>query len=182
LKYGRLTILKIIGSSNDGHAICEFSCDCGNVTTGQWKRSRSCGCLQKEEASKVARSFSLGVRAASFHRLFNSYKNQAKRRNIEFTLPRDTFAKLTSSPCHYCGKEPSQSPKGDVRYNGIYVHNGVDRVDPEKGYVEMNCVPCCWCCNNAKSSMSINQFLSWVRRVHEHSNHSSASTCGSPVP
>lgn len=51
-KYGRLTVIE--PSSISGHSVCH--CDCGNIVTVanhslKTGHSRSCGCLQKEQAS-----------------------------------------------------------------------------------------------------------------------------------
>ena len=55
LKRGRLTVLEYVGSSN---WLCR--CDCGTVKTIKANRiyhgrTKSCGCLQKEEAAKAMR-------------------------------------------------------------------------------------------------------------------------------
>lgn len=79
----------------------------------------------------------------SMHRLYRKYFNQAKRRNVFFGLTEPEFGKLTSQNCHYCGVAPLQKERN-------YLFNGIDRVDPHKGYETANCVPCCKECNWVK--------------------------------
>jgi hypothetical protein len=168
--FGRWTAISILGLDGSGHRWCRCRCECGTEKDVRWGRSRSCGCLQREEAAKIGRKFSLGERAASFHKLFNSYKSQAKRRRLEFGIDRESFAVLTSSPCYYCGQQPSQrSGTSHDRYHGVYVHNGIDRLNPMVGYVPSNCVPCCKWCNYAKLDRTREEFLDWVACVHAHS-------------
>lgn len=57
-KYGRLTVLKRIGSNNDKKALWLCRCDCGNevITTGKRLRNgtvRSCGCLKSFKESEI---------------------------------------------------------------------------------------------------------------------------------
>lgn len=35
------------------------------------------------------------------------------------------------------------------------------------GYTVNNCVPCCWRCNQMKSNMSIDEFRTIIRVIHE---------------
>lgn len=56
-KYGKLTILSLAGRNKYGHVLFECLCDCGNKTIAEGTRvthggTLSCGCLQKETASK----------------------------------------------------------------------------------------------------------------------------------
>lgn len=52
--------------------------------------------------------------------------------------------------------------------NGNYPHNGVDRIDNNKGYEFNNCVPCCGDCNIAKHKLSLNEFISHARKIANH--------------
>jgi hypothetical protein len=45
-------------------------------------------------------------------------------------------------------------------------HNGVGRIDPSEGYISSNVASCCKLCNNAKSNMTTEEFLTWIRKVH----------------
>ena len=52
--------------------------------------------------------------------------------------------------------------------NGVFIYNGIDRLDPTRGYIAKNVVPCCKTCNVAKLRMSREEFLNWVWRVAAH--------------
>jgi hypothetical protein len=56
-KFGRLTILRKVKSNKYRQARCECECDCGNkvivlIYNLKNKKTKSCGCLQKEEVKK----------------------------------------------------------------------------------------------------------------------------------
>ena len=71
-KYGRLTVVRKTDRKLRREFLYECKCSCGN-TTYQTKQAleighvRSCGCLQKEKASELAKSqFVDGTRPSSF--------------------------------------------------------------------------------------------------------------------
>lgn len=56
-KFSRLTVIKKQGSNKHGHVLWECLCDCGNISVVSGialrsKHTRSCGCLQKDSATK----------------------------------------------------------------------------------------------------------------------------------
>jgi len=89
--------------------------------------------------------------------LYSTYRLKSKRRNIPFDLDKETFFQLTSSNCFYCGKPPTKVSRlrKTVGHHGDYKYNGIDRVDNDKGYIEGNCVACCYDCNLKKKNISI---------------------------
>lgn len=93
---------------------------------------------------------------------FKYYKAQAKFRGYPFELNKGQFIEATSQNCHYCNGQPSNEAKAA---SGSYLYNGLDRIDPSKGYTVTNIVPCCIICNRAKSDMTINQFDDWIDRL-----------------
>lgn len=173
-RYGRLTVIKH-AESKSGKAMWLCRCDCGNekIIAGQHLRNnshqtggtKSCGCLQKERASK-ANSLPLGK--AAFNALIMRMKNSAKTRNHKWDLTKDQVRRLTSQPCYYCGAEPSQGEINSAGRNGIYIYNGLDRMDNSKGYFVDNVVPACRTCNVAKNSMTTEQFQEWLTRAYKH--------------
>lgn len=124
--------------------------------------TKSCGCLIGENNGNRQPKGK-----AAFRGLLNDYRQSAKQRGLNFRLSESHFRKLTSSACHYCGRDPVRR-FGEGRYNGAYVHNGIDRKNPTKGYRRGNVVPCCKRCNYAKRSMSYKDFRGWVREVADH--------------
>lgn len=117
--------------------------------------------------------------AASKTVLFGSYKTSSKKRKIKFELTKEQFIKLTSSDCHYCGEKPSQKFLGKRLLGrgigSIYYYNGIDRLDPKKGYEIGNVVSCCKKCNFAKQSMSYEEFIKWIKSVYKKICGSSAT-------
>jgi hypothetical protein len=97
--------------------------------------------------------------------LFNSYKHSAKDRGIAFRLSKPVFRNLTSARCHYCGAIPNRFRK-NKNCRGSYRYNGVDRKNNEQGYVSRNVVPCCFTCNDRKSTTGYRQFVGWIRRAN----------------
>lgn len=63
----------------------------------------------------------------------------AKRRNLEWNIPKETYFQLIKMNCHYCSFFLNET--------GI----GLDRKDNTKGYTVDNVVPCCKDCNRTRS-------------------------------
>lgn len=70
---------------------------------------------------------------------------QAKQRGLDFSLDFETYQKIISQGCFYCGENKN---------------NNLDRKDNSKGYVLENVVPCCPDCNFSKRKRSVNAFIS----------------------
>jgi len=106
---------------------------------------------------------------ASFNCVFNVFKHGAKKREHDFSLSKEEFRKLTSQSCIYCGKLPEQCFKcHEGELNGVYKYNGLDRVNSDLGYTIKNSVPCCGICNRAKNTLTVNEFLSHIKRIYEY--------------
>jgi 5-methylcytosine-specific restriction endonuclease McrA len=76
----------------------------------------------------------------NMRRLHKRYNRECIRRNVYWGIGLEPFHKLTSAPCAYCGKPPSQVSR-------TYTYNGIDRKNPKKGYTDDNCVTACKECN-----------------------------------
>lgn len=96
------------------------------------------------------------------------YKRNAKRRNIEWYLTDEEVRDLISSPCYYCGKLPHKHRLRKSEYNGDFPSNGIDRLDPKKGYFSDNVVSCCPQCNFAKNKLSASEFKNQVSKIYNH--------------
>lgn len=174
-KYGRLTA--IAETQTGKRSTHLWRCECGtekeiltyNVVSGHVV---SCGCYQKELLTKNASLLNRkpdGV--AAFNHVYRNYKARANNRNMIFTLTEDQFKSIITKPCSYCGIEPSQEfASYKAKNSGVFLYNGVDRIDSNLGYVDGNVVPCCWICNRAKGELSTEKFLEWSKRVYEHNN------------
>ena len=167
-RFGRLIALEFAGTTKHRIAKWKCKCDCGNeiITLARsLKRgdTQSCGCLHKEIIGNMQRK-KKGV--ASFNALYYSYQQGAKLRHLQFELSKEEFRLLTSQTCFYCGQEPSQR-YGQAKFNGFYIYNGIDRLNPVKGYISDNCVTACGTCNLAKQGLSAKEFLNLVDRIYK---------------
>lgn len=79
---GRLTFLRPIGEDNHRHTVWEAQCDCGNITaTATPHITKSCGCLQKEEAAKAQMSRALSPEERQRRLLANRIRQRARRKS-----------------------------------------------------------------------------------------------------
>lgn len=97
--------------------------------------------------------------------LYSHYVYGAVRRNLEFTLAREQFHVLTRQDCWYCGQKPSRIARSG-RHTVLY--NGIDRVENDKGYTEVNCIPCCTECNRLKRALDGEVFVARIRKIAAH--------------
>ena len=165
-KFERLTVIKLshIDGRRQRYWLCK--CDCGNekIIRGaslQNGATRSCGCLRKE----TNRRLSEGIAARNV--VIRGHKTNAKIRNLEQALTDEQIIAIHKENCHYCGVPPSTT-RFHPNCTGSYTHNGIDRVDNNKGYTIDNVVSCCKICNYAKREMSYDEFINWLKRVHSH--------------
>lgn len=169
-KFGRLTVISYTDRlKKKGEYKCE--CECGNITYARTfslktGRHESCGCLMKEKAAK---RFTLSNNMGVINDVYRNYKSASKRRKYDFNLSIDEFKTLIENQCFYCGQEGSMTPYYNKKYSkNSYRYNGVDRIDNNKGYTLENCVSCCNICNNAKSTLTIDDFKNWIKKTYEH--------------
>lgn len=87
-------------------------------------------------------------------RRFSSYLSVIRIKKYVNELTLEKFAEITSYPCVYCGE-----------FSKSYCHTGIDRIDSKQGYILDNIVSCCDICNKMKLNLSIDEFLSHMRKV-----------------
>jgi len=112
-------------------------------------------------------------------------KNTAKRRKISWQLSDYVACQFLFSNCFYCGLPPSASfsryknrdgtltqsgrqSSAMAVNNGTIYTNGIDRIDNSLGYLQSNCVACCWACNLAKGDRTPKEFKEWLIRIFNH--------------
>ena len=168
-RFGRLTV---VGESDkrtsNGMVYWWCRCDCGNtkehigafLVAGKIK---SCGCARTEKIR-------LAYGQAAFNKLYRSYVYGSKNRKIEFNISKEKFKQMAESRCYYCNVKPYQVMKnnGKSGFYGNFIYNGIDRKDNSIGYIESNCVPCCFRCNQAKLCMSHDDFILLVKKIYKH--------------
>jgi hypothetical protein len=155
---------------NSKSAYWNCVCDCGKeavVCGGSLLRknaTQSCGCYAIECCKN--RKTNIGeFGEASFNEAYGIYKSNAAAREYAFNLTIEQFREITGKNCFYCGLPPSNVVKSNCG-NGDYIYNGIDRVDNTVGYIESNCVSCCFICNRSKCGMTAEEFLVWVSKVY----------------
>jgi len=134
----------------------EVEVDSSSLRSGN---NKSCGCRGRR-AKDPKRT---AMRCA-----LSSYKSSARQRGIYWNLPDEMALRLMYEPCCYCGSEPTNVTKMTEVRGAILARNGIDRLDPSRGYEEGNVVSCCKRCNVAKASMLPLEFISWATAISEN--------------
>lgn len=95
--------------------------------------------------------------------------------DIDFSI--EKFYQLTQLPCYYCGCEFSnianrakhiKKSSQFAKETGNYYYNGLDRLDPSKGHIMTNIIPCCIVCNRSKRSLTFDKFLTWINDIRNN--------------
>lgn len=168
-QFGKLKVLRLIKNpkiKDTFHGswwLCK--CDCGNEkeirgTELRNGHSKSCGCRSKATQFKKLDGTEINL-------LYSQYQRSAKDRDLIFEIDFDSFVKLVGGNCFYCGNVPSQT-LDYYKHSTGFTYNGIDRINPLKGYVLDNCVPCCSKCNYAKRSMVTEEFYNWIKQVYDN--------------
>lgn len=162
---GSLKILSFANKQGSSGSIWNAICLCGNkreisskeINRGVIRKyNLSCGACEFAD-----RKVNVSDDESAFFNLYSMYKGSAQKRNIEFNLSKKYFLEITSQNCHYCNIKPKQICYNYTR-KGKYFYNGIDRLNPEIGYLIQNCVPSCGSCNLMKQSMTFEQFIERV--------------------
>lgn len=145
-------------------------CDCGKkcyatsyqLRTDSKGKKRSCGCMMKAN-----KEFTIDDLIRDKIR---SIKRAANDRGHKYELSYEVAALLIKSPCFYCGIVSKNNIAKYVGKNKRFCVNGIDRLINSEGYTILNSVSCCYRCNLAKHTMSIDNFVKLVRRIYSHLN------------
>jgi hypothetical protein len=174
-KFGLLMVIASTKSKhNRSRWICQCECGKNCISTGKTLREgkkKSCGCLRRLSSQEKARSMSkantLPVGVASMNQMMATYKWQATKRGLEFSISPIEFSELTSQVCFYCGESPKYSYQG-ASCKTPYCYNGIDRLNNSVGYILSNCVPCCKVCNFMKRTNSLEEFLNKCKQIVDY--------------
>lgn len=143
-----------------------------NIRRGLSKRCVKCGCGHGHAAQKGQVRTKRTAAQSAHHYLFLKLRKEARKRGLEWGLTPDQVQTLVLSNCAHCGAKPSLACK-PLAHLGLsqkraadatITRNGIDRLDPELGYTEQNCVPCCEICNTSKLAMSLPEWDAWFAR------------------
>lgn len=162
--FGRLTVISFSHIGKDKQARWNCTCVCGKQTIVRSNSLKSgvttsCGCYAREETSK--RFTGDGLSSARY--VYNRYRLGARKRKYVFELTFEQFYGLTQQDCTYCNKKPSNKSKNSCA--NIYTYSGIDRRNNATGYTMDNCYPCCKQCNQAKHTMTHNEFLEMCHTI-----------------
>lgn len=168
--FGKLKVLQRdvvkIGLERGSFWICQ--CECGNIcSTARHSLvnhgTQSCGCYQKTQARNKAMPDAMSDK----NYWIGKYKRRAKNQNVEFSFSDKEFYDICSMNCFYCDREPVVRSTGYIRQNdvGVYKANGIDRIEPKKGYTIENSVPCCTPCNLMKTDKNQQEFINIAIRI-----------------
>lgn len=165
-RYGKLTVLEYVGIKARSAAwLCRCECGSEKVIGKQINEVQSCGCARKSgKGSRPNVGPRLPVGEAARKRVLRSYRESAQRRGLPWALSERLFDRLTGANCAYCGSPPSRARYAGSN-SGVFVYNGIDRIDNARGYSADNVVACCTICNNAKMDMSVGEFKAWIARL-----------------
>lgn len=144
-------------------------CSCGKIVlvrrdSIKSKKTKSCGCIQKEKAKLTGKKNKLPPSEKPFRDVYYNYKH---RRPKGFDLTVEEFRELSQRACYYCGDSPSNMAKNSKDIGDVFVYNGIDRIDSSKGYEKNNVVACCQFCNYAKSNYTQIEFISKVKKIYD---------------
>lgn len=85
----------------------------------------------------------------------------ARLRKLDWELSFTDWLVLSKSICYLCGARPKNrfTRQDHKSYaGGLFIYQGIDRVDNKLGYVNGNVMPCCWLCNAIKRDLSFSNF------------------------
>jgi len=184
-KFTKWTVKSYSHKLNTGHAFMNCVCECGNevkvrlsnLVNGRSKQCVPCGVLEVKRINTGKNRSEFDPVTYTIRRLYKRYKSDARRRKFEFNISLEFFTYYISKNCHYCALEPKTVTNltaecGIIRKerydDGWIAYNGIDRVDPKRGYTKDNIVTCCEFCNRAKLDWTSEEFLEGVRRIYEH--------------
>lgn len=172
-RFGKLVVIGLgevwHGKKEDkkGQQLWKCLCDCGTEIQVPSKRLigniiKSCGCSR----------YRLGGDTAIL-KIFNNYRSDSIKLKREFNLTFEELKAIILQPCYYCDSPPYRRMKSNGFYKGkvkqiISYCGGVDRINPLKGYLLDNVVPCCKNCNMMKWVFSKEEFLKQVEKIFNH--------------
>lgn len=111
----------------------------------------------------------------AFHYLYIIYKGRHRRKQggteANF-VSEDTFRDLLSGKCHYCGSEPDLPLISPHTKAEVAKRLTLDRVDSNLPYSPDNVVGCCNKCNIAKSDLTVDEFVTHIERIYNHTHKS----------
>jgi hypothetical protein len=176
-KFHRLTVIKQVPHEK-GEIKWECLCDCGKtklVTRNKLlgEKVKSCGCLNNElRKSRTGKMTQARTK-------YNPQEATARRvwggRYRDGNISFEQFLNLASKNCYYCGSPPNNKyneASGDKRRSatakaeGLFIYNGLDRLNQSLAHNIDNVVTCCKLCNMTKRNMNHDQFIELITKIY----------------
>jgi hypothetical protein len=160
-KFNMLTAVEFHHKISNNAYYWKFICDCGkevitNLHDVRRGKIQSCGCIKRK----------LTDDELGFRRTYQTYRDQAISRNIEWLLTEGQVRILFKSNCYYCGSASSNHRQRIYKDRMLdYIYSGIDRFDNTLGYLYTNCVPCCSICNRMKLNHTPDMFIQHIKKI-----------------
>jgi len=161
------TVLTEVPNTNNRKSY-KVKCKCSAIfiTTGQRLRHKDfkgcpkCSLKSRPQSSKKYTQIEYNFKYRILERV--------KGTDITVNITPDTWFKVASGNCAYCGASPIPLKRSARNGETPLVLNGIDRMDSRKGYIDDNIVACCTTCNVMKSSLSKKEFIEHIGKIYEH--------------
>ena len=141
-RFGRLTVVRFVGTGKNWVGIWECVCDCGNTVNVQYNNlhggtTKSCGCLKLEKLIKRSTKHGLTGGQGHYTRLYRIWLNMRRR----------CLSKSSSDYRYYGGRGISVSDEWDdysvfhlwANENGYQDDLTLERKDNDGNYEPLNC-------------------------------------------
>lgn len=174
-RFGALRVVAFVGyrGTPTKHAHWACVCDCGKPREVRATRLlrgsvESCAaCAKTSAAARGAETRAFPGNEVAIRMVIATYKENARRRGLLFSLSDEGMRGLLAGRCYYCDSPPSSVRTSKSRRASI-TYNGIDRLNNAGGYTSENVVSCCAACNFAKREMSVEQFLQHIAKIFHH--------------
>lgn len=168
-QFGKWTVLEYIGVNKSRQTLWKCECYCGNIvnvigTNLVNSLSTQCSKCRTDSRKGCLPGNALEPGESTIRVIYNNYKQNARRKKLDFDLSLDDFKNLISNNCYYCGTKPTQLIRQNVRHQTLLM-NGIDRKNPNDGYIKDNYVTCCKTCNYGKNKLSYSEWVEYLDRL-----------------
>lgn len=162
--FGKLLVLHKIGVDKNRRVLWECLCNCGNKNISPTRylirgSRKDCGCGKLQRNILMGESRRKPELPQIIAKIRDGYIQNAKKKNLKFSLTDTLLYRLITSNCFYCDTLPTAIKK--LR-NVQLKWNGIDRLDNQVGYEVDNCVTCCSDCNYLKNKLNYTEFKNKV--------------------
>lgn len=118
--------------------------------------------IQKQNLKKDIRRY--------FNRHIASLRHRAKLNNLPFNLTGDYLYNQylkQNKTCYWTGKDFDMISQYKDKSRPVDNFISVDKLDPDKGYVEGNVVLCLWKVNQLKNNLTSSEFIAFCSLISE---------------